>query len=160
MEQIPKNLYQISLEAHNEVKEIHKNDLYGKDKPYFEYHIKNVCDRVVEQAIKDKLNPLTIHKLFILSLYHDAHEDHGYCLDKFEQKYGTELKDALIAISYNKGNETRQKYYERVAVNELAKYVKRHDAMENAYNSKLEGNTSREKYYLHAVSLFQETTLT
>lgn len=159
MDDVPFNLIENVENAFKEVKEIHKNDLYG-EKPYFDYHIKNVYTRAVNGAISKNLQLLTLYKISILALYHDAHEDHNYSLELFKEKYGQELTDALTAISYDKANETREQYYQRVEQNELAKFVKFHDASENAYNSELEQDFRRCDYYLKAVERFKETRLT
>ncbi len=154
-----KNLNERIQEAMEEVQKVHANDMYG-DHNYFNYHIMNVYSRVIADAINRGFHKLTLYKLAIIALYHDAFEDHKISLDAFEEKYGKEMRDSLVAISYNKGYESRDEYYVRVENDDYAKFVKYHDASENAYNCSLSNDIKRQEYYLKAVNRFSETRLT
>lgn len=139
------------------VEEIHKDDKYGEN-PYM-YHINNVYRRVALGAfhVPDEI----LIKVCILALYHDAYEDHSnkVNLDWFAMTYGEDLKNSLLAISFNKGHETREEYYQRVEKDYYASFVKYHDAKENAFNCYVEGNTEREKYYQAIVERFENCAL-
>ena len=65
----------------------------------------------------------------------------------------------MLAISFNKGHETREEYYQRVEKDYYASFVKYHDAKENAFNCYVEGNTEREKYYQAIVERFENCAL-
>jgi (p)ppGpp synthase/HD superfamily hydrolase len=132
----------------------HRNDLYG-DKPYFDYHICNVVFRVESMLSTSKLPYIHDIDAIIVAFLHDVHEDHNYPLDMIRSKFGTVVMEAVDAISYRKGKETRQEYYERCKKNKIARYVKIHDITENLTNCIREGNTKRQKYYEHAFSVMQ-----
>lgn len=128
--------------------EKHKNDKYGK-KPYYDYHILNVYNRVVDAS--QKLSEITRAKLSIVAILHDVHEDHNVALEYIAEKFGDDISIAVDAISYRKGKESREQYYKRVMNNQLARFVKIQDAMENAMNCSLENNWERMSYYTNIV---------
>lgn len=126
----------------------HKNDKYGK-KPYFDYHIMNVYNRVVEAS--QKLSETTRCKLSIVAVLHDVHEDHNVPLKEIAEKFGDDIAEAVDAISFRKGHESREQYYKRVMKNQLARFVKIQDALENAMNCSLVNNWERMSYYTNIV---------
>ena len=67
--------------------------------------------------------------------------------------YGSDVADAVEAISYQKGLETRDEYYKRCKANPLARVVKKYDAMFNMEHNALEGNEKRRNYYKKIVDV-------
>lgn len=127
-------------------KEAHKNQLYG-DKPYFDYHIINVYNRVCE--ITDDIN------YHIVALLHDIIEDTDFDINLLGIIFGEDIKNAVLAITYNKKIETREEYYDRVLASPISKLVKYADASENMYNCYLENKFNKAMYYKKIVDMMK-----
>lgn len=124
--------------AKSVAEEYHNNDMYGEHN-YYQFHILGVHDLVKQHNLSEK------HE--IVALLHDIHEDHKYPIDLIISKFGYDVGVAVQAISYNKGYETREEYYRRVLKNDIARDVKRFDAMFNKNHSIKTQDKKRAKYY-------------
>lgn len=123
-------------------KEVHKDDRYG-DKVYFDYHLMNVYRRAIELVEGEKEKEI----VGVVAILHDIVEDHGYDVGMIEKLFGKKIADAVVAMSYDKENESREEYYERILKNEIAKIVKIADASENRWNCEKDGDEKRFAYY-------------
>lgn len=122
-------------------KEVHKEDRYG-DKVYFDYHLMNVYHRAIA-LVEEKEREV----VGIVAIFHDIVEDHGYDVEMIVKMFGKKIADAVVAMSFDKENESREEYYERVMKNPIAKIVKIADASENRFNCELDGDMERYAYY-------------
>lgn len=122
-------------------KEVHKEDRYG-GKIYFDYHLMNVYHRAIE-LVEEKEREV----VGIVAIFHDIVEDHGYDVGMIVKMFGKKIADAVVAMSFDKENESREEYYERVMKNPIAKIVKIADASENRFNCELDGDMERYAYY-------------
>ena len=102
-------------------KEVHKEDRYG-DKVYFDYHLMNVYHRAIA-LVEEKEREV----VGIVAIFHDIVEDHGYDVEMIVKMFGKKIADAVVAMSFDKENESREEYYERVMKNPIAKIVKMTD---------------------------------
>ena len=122
-------------------KEVHKEDRYG-DKVYFDYHLMNVYHLAIA-LVEEKEREV----VGIVAIFHDIVEDHGYDVEMIVKMFGKKIADAVVAMSFDKENESREEYYERVMKNPIAKIVKIADASENRFNCELDGDMERYAYY-------------
>lgn len=149
--------FEMVLEANDIAHSIHIYDEYGNSgKPYYPYHLRNVQRRVIKRANELGFSQDVIYILSIIAILHDAHEDHAFSIDRLRELFGDIVAEAVLCISYKKGKETRRDYYKRVAKNHWAAFVKIFDGEENAYNSELEGNTTRHEYYKSMIEFIKE----
>lgn len=123
-------------------KEVHKEDRYG-GKVYFDYHLMNVYRRAIELVDSEKEKEV----VGIVAIFHDIVEDHDYPVEMIVELFGKKIADAVVAMSFDKENESREEYYERVLKNPIAKIVKIADASENRFNCELDGDDKRFAYY-------------
>ena len=134
--------------ACQDAKFYHKGDKYGTHN-YYEYHLLGVVALINIHELNSRL----LQKYKIVGILHDIHEDHDVPLDTLRSVYGSDVADAIEAISYQKGLETRDDYYKRCKANPLARVVKKYDAMFNMEHSALDGNEKRQNYYKKVVDI-------
>lgn len=135
--------------AQKVAKEFHYGQKYGEHS-YFDYHIKGVVDLVYNHSPSDDE---TLKKEMIIAYLHDCVEDTELSLRSIEIMFGEEIKNAVHAITYYKGVETREDYYNRVKSNKLAKFVKICDAKFNARECLKDGAIDRFNKYVRIVVL-------
>ena len=135
-------------QACGDAKFYHKGDKYGTH-DYYDYHLLGVVRLIQVHELTSRL----LLKYKVIGILHDAHEDHNVPLDTLRKIYGSDITDAIEAISYRKGLETRDDYYKRCKANPLARVVKKYDAMFNMGQSALEGNEKRRNYYKKVVDI-------
>lgn len=147
LSQFQKNL---NLSRYEEAKkfafEYHKNDFYG-NKPYFDHHLMGVAT-LVKRAGYDIVYQT-------VAILHDVKEDHKVPLDMIISKFGYDIAMAVDAISYRKGKETKQEYWERCSQNPLSCVVKYYDASFNRDTCHLEFDDNRAKYYSKIVKIME-----
>ncbi len=112
---------------------------------YYKYHLLGVVALI---NIREPTSRL-LQKYKVVGILHDIHEDHGVPLDTLRNVYGSDVADAVEAISYQKGLETR----DECKANPLARVVKKYDAMFNMKHNALEGNEKRRNYYKKIVDV-------
>lgn len=98
----------------------------------------------------------------IAALLHDVVEDTGVSLDDVGRQFGTEVRDAVDAVTRRKGEEVTA-YYARVAANPLALAVKYADVGDNSNPERLarlpeELSARLQKKYAFARSHLAELT--
>lgn len=134
-------------------REIHGGDRYGKY-PYFDYHIVHVASNTIK--VFNAFNLRTGCRTEIFNEYyiyvcvaylHDLVEDHNVTIDYIADEFGSVIANAVDAITYRKGFETRNEYYDRCKANKYSRLVKFADASENMKNCIKENNPKREAYY-------------
>ena len=135
-------------QACSDAKFYHEGDKYGPH-DYYEYHLLGVVGLIQVHELTSRL----LSKYKVIGILHDVHEDHDVPLDTLREIYGSDIADAIEAISYRKGLETREEYYKRCKANPLARVVKKYDAMFNMGQSALEGNDKRREYYKKIVDV-------
>ena len=134
--------------ACQDAKFYHKGDKYGTH-DYYKYHLLGVVALINIHEPTSRL----LQKYKVVGILHDIHEDHDVPLDTLRSVYGSDVADAIEAISYQKGLETRDEYYKRCKANPLARVVKKYDAMFNMEHNALEGNEKRRNYYKKIVNV-------
>lgn len=92
----------------------------------------------------------------IVGVLHDVVEDTYVTVSIINQFFGPEIAEAVNAITFNAGAETRDEYYARVKANPLALTVKLHDVNDNL--SRLDGldDETRDRLvskYTHALEV-------
>ena len=70
------------------------------------------------------------HPAVIVALLHDVVEDAGVTFESIRSEFGSEVSDAVEAVTKRKG-EPLELYYERVRGNRLALIVKAADIRDN-----------------------------
>lgn len=149
---LPYNAY--IMKALTLAKLAHTNQKYG-EKDYFSYHIVNVITRV--KTALELENYTEEHKLNIIitSILHDVVEDSGFNIEIIKNIFNEEVYNAVKAITYLKGTESRDAYYNRVLNNNIATFVKLHDAYENSHNCYLEHNVQRAERYQRLIQMLK-----
>lgn len=133
-------------------RECHLFDKYGVHN-YFDYHIMHVYNRVLSDPNVNNVND--VFNLSIIALLHDVVEDHDIELSYIKEIFGERVANGVDAITFKKGFETRNEYYERCKQNPDAKIVKFHDASENKYNCELDQNTRGSEYYQTIIEMMR-----
>lgn len=123
-------------------KEGHKHQKYGLE-DYFNYHVFGVVTSLVLHGF--------CNKIIIVGYLHDLVEDTDTTLDTIENLFGTEIRDAVDAITKREG-ESRQTYLERVRRNSIARIVKVHDALFNLSNCYKNKNKSNYNKYINTIA--------
>jgi len=104
----------------------HRLQMYG-DQPYM-YHVMQVHDLVVE------VYGVEAYELRAIALLHDIIEDTPYPVSDLYMSFGTEIGNAVLAMSKREGEDYFE-YIARVKANPLARKVKRCDSMCNLTQS-------------------------
>lgn len=113
---------------------------------YFSHHILGVGEIIQTIYSQDE----ALNDLLIIGMLHDVVEDTPITLDHLRQQgFSCSIVNAVEAITFNKAQETRATYYQRLKQNELARKVKIADAMFNAKSS--EQDPKRFAYYQNII---------
>jgi (p)ppGpp synthase/HD superfamily hydrolase len=123
----------------------HRGQLYGRE-PYIE-HPRRVREIVAHHDLGWR------HE--VVALLHDTVEDTGMDADDIALVFGTEIADAVVALSKVKG-QSHEEYLDRVCGNSLALVVKVADAFDNLKNSMLQEDLRRTKKYLDLLATLVE----
>jgi len=70
-----------------------------------------------------------------IALLHDIVEDTDVTVDAIRMSYGSEIADAVDALTKRKGEKYLVEYIPRVAKNDLARAVKIADLLENIHSA-------------------------
>lgn len=119
-------------------KRVHAGQTYKHpdgDKDYFEYHVKNVYNRLFDLNSDGDAE--------VVAVLHDVLEDckaeeKGSIRKEIYETFGDTIELALLFLDRNiseaNGVSDYQGYIERVAANEIAAFVKIHDLQENLFH--------------------------
>lgn len=143
------NFYKLYLEAEILAKNWHGSQLYGGFIPYF-FHLKQT-DKVIDNFSRD-IPQKQYFKLKTAALLHDVLEDTPITYNKLQSLFGNEIADIVLKVT--KINEINTKefeasYYEEMAKNPCAVFVKIADKAANAKQ------TLKDKSLWHAERLVQ-----